>query len=155
MFSAYEASKAAQSMFSRVMRLDLAAWGVKVATIQPVGFKTNLFGNSETIRCHREEILHYISPEVRKDYGDAYISTCCSCLSKMREECYHNICPVLDDMCHALLAAKPKPLYMSGKLGWLLPLICHLCPTSLFDSFLTYITLSRYTDSKPAALAVN
>lgn len=41
MFAAYGASKAALSVFSKVMRMELSAWGVKVALIQPAGFRTS------------------------------------------------------------------------------------------------------------------
>jgi len=41
MLGAYGASKAALSILSRVMRLELSAWGVKVALIQPAGFRTS------------------------------------------------------------------------------------------------------------------
>lgn len=40
-FAAYGASKAALSVFSQVMRLELAEWGVSVALIQPAGFRTS------------------------------------------------------------------------------------------------------------------
>ncbi|KAM6926646.1 17-beta-hydroxysteroid dehydrogenase type 2 [Lycodopsis pacificus] len=39
--SAYGASKAALSIFSRVMRLELSEWGVNVALIKPAGFRTS------------------------------------------------------------------------------------------------------------------
>ena len=41
MFSAYGASKAALSVFSHVMRVELSDWGVRVALIQPAGFRTS------------------------------------------------------------------------------------------------------------------
>ncbi|KAI3370939.1 hypothetical protein L3Q82_023495 [Scortum barcoo] len=40
MFAAYGASKAALRVFSEVMRMELSVWGVKVALIQPAGFRT-------------------------------------------------------------------------------------------------------------------
>ncbi|XP_073164152.1 17-beta-hydroxysteroid dehydrogenase type 2 isoform X3 [Lepidochelys kempii] len=39
-FAAYGASKAALSMFSGVMRQELAKWGIKVAAVHPAGFRT-------------------------------------------------------------------------------------------------------------------
>lgn len=41
-FAAYGASKAALNIFSKVIRLELAGWGVKVATIQPSAFRTSM-----------------------------------------------------------------------------------------------------------------
>ncbi|KAF7664957.1 hypothetical protein LDENG_00159400 [Lucifuga dentata] len=152
MFSAYGASKVALSIFSKVMRLELAPWGVKVAIVQPAGFRTNIFGNSESIRRYREEILNGISSEAREDYGEEYISALCSCLSKMEEQSSENLRPVVDDMCHALLSAEPKLQYTPGRLGWLLPFIHHICPTSLFDIIIMKL---KVFDCKPAGLKMN
>ncbi|KAF7649818.1 hypothetical protein LDENG_00135510 [Lucifuga dentata] len=119
-FFGYRALKAALIIFSKTLRLELVQCGIKVAIVQPSFFKTNIFGNSESIRRYREEILNGISSEAREDYGEEYISALCSCLSKMEEQSSENLRPVVDDMCHALLSAEPKLQYTPGRLGWLL-----------------------------------
>lgn len=43
LFSAYGASKAALAVYSKAMRLELSAWGVRVSLIQPSGFRTSTF----------------------------------------------------------------------------------------------------------------
>lgn len=43
LFAAYGASKAALAVYSKVMRLELSAWGVRVSLIQPTGFRTSTF----------------------------------------------------------------------------------------------------------------
>lgn len=43
LFSAYGASKAALAVCTKVMRLELSAWGVRVSLIQPSGFRTGTF----------------------------------------------------------------------------------------------------------------
>lgn len=43
MLSAYGSTKAAITMFSSILRQELAKWGVKVVTIQPGGFKTSRY----------------------------------------------------------------------------------------------------------------
>lgn len=43
LFAAYGASKAALAVYSKVMRLELSAWGVRVSLIQPTGFRTSAF----------------------------------------------------------------------------------------------------------------
>lgn len=43
--AAYGASKAALSVFSRAMRLELLQWGVEVVLIQPAGFRTSRFAD--------------------------------------------------------------------------------------------------------------
>lgn len=50
MFAAYGASKAALNIFSQVMRLELSMWGVKVAVIQPAGFRTSRSPSSESLQ---------------------------------------------------------------------------------------------------------
>lgn len=41
LFSAYGASKAALAVYSKVLRQELSAWGVRVSLIQPSGFRTS------------------------------------------------------------------------------------------------------------------
>lgn len=43
MVAAYASTKAAISMFSAVIRQELAKWGVKVVTIHPGGFQTSRY----------------------------------------------------------------------------------------------------------------
>ncbi|KAF7648645.1 hypothetical protein LDENG_00153540 [Lucifuga dentata] len=150
-FSAYGGSKAALSAFSKAAKLELAKWGIKVAIIQPSGFKTNLFGNRRSIRLYKKKLLSNISPEVREDYGEKYISSLCKRVSEIPVQFPENLRPVVDAMCQALLSANPKPLYTPGQPewpGWLLPFICYICP-NYNDSLITQIVP---TDCKPAGL---
>ncbi|KAF7662554.1 hypothetical protein LDENG_00232600 [Lucifuga dentata] len=152
-FSAYGASKAALGFFSKATRLELIKWGVKVTIVQPLFFKTSIFGNSERTRLYKEEVLRSISSEVREDYGEEYISSLCSCALKIPQQFPKNLRPVVDDICHALLSAEPKLLYTPGHLtwpGWLIPLIHHICPTSVSDGFVKQF---RYADYKPAGMS--
>uniref|UniRef100_A0A8D0A3A7 Hydroxysteroid (17-beta) dehydrogenase 2 n=1 Tax=Sander lucioperca TaxID=283035 RepID=A0A8D0A3A7_SANLU len=112
MLAAYGASKAALSVFSRVMRLELSVWGVTVVTIQPAGFRTS-----------RDEIVSAASSEAREDYGMAYISSLPGRLSQMSRQSAEDLSPVVDAVCHALLAARPKALYTPGRMGWFLPML--------------------------------
>ncbi|KAM3842683.1 17-beta-hydroxysteroid dehydrogenase type 2 [Diretmus argenteus] len=148
MFSPYAASKAALSIFSRVMRLELAGWGVKVAIIQPAGFKTNIFRSEEEQSRCQEEILQGLSPEAREDYGDVYISSLQSSLSKMVAQMSEDLHPVLEDMRHAVMSVDPKRLYTPGQTGWLLPFLYRVCPTALSDIILT--RLFTFGDCRPA-----
>ncbi|XP_029992244.1 17-beta-hydroxysteroid dehydrogenase type 2 [Sphaeramia orbicularis] len=152
-FAAYGASKAALSTFSRVMRLELAEWGVRVSIIQPTGFRTNIYGVSGDTLRFRDEILRDISPETREDYGEAYISSFSTNLSKMPQQLPDNLSPVVDDICDALLSIQPKPLYMPGQMGWLLPFLHRHCPTSVLDVLI--INLIKHTNCKPAGLRSN
>ncbi|XP_053175437.1 estradiol 17-beta-dehydrogenase 2 [Scomber japonicus] len=153
MFAAYGASKAALTVFSKVMRLELSVWGVRVALIQPTGFRTNIFGNSDAISRYREELLTGVSSDAREDYGEAYISSLPSSLTKMSQLSAVDLSPVVDSLCHALLSVKPRPLYTPGEMGWFLPLLHRHLPTAVFDYIIT--NLLKYTDCEPAGLHTN
>ncbi|XP_028287177.1 17-beta-hydroxysteroid dehydrogenase type 2 [Parambassis ranga] len=149
-FGAYGASKAALSLFTRVMRLELREWGVSVAIIQPAGFRTKIFGNSKLITHYTEELLAGVSSEAREDYGYVYISSLPRSLSLMSQQMAEDLSPVVDAMCHALLAPHPRVLYSPGQMGWLLPFLHRCCPNAMFDAIIT--RLFRYTDCQPAGL---
>uniref|UniRef100_A0A8D3BR53 Hydroxysteroid (17-beta) dehydrogenase 2 n=1 Tax=Scophthalmus maximus TaxID=52904 RepID=A0A8D3BR53_SCOMX len=134
MFSSYAASKAALSLFSHVLRLEVKLWNVTVALIQPAGFRTNIFGTSDDIRRHKDEILAAASSEAREDYGESYISSVTSSLSKLSRDSSEDLSPVLDDLCHALLSVRPRVLYSPGQGAWLLPFLHRHCPTAVFDT---------------------
>ncbi|KAK2842867.1 hypothetical protein Q5P01_013067 [Channa striata] len=153
MFAAYGSSKAALKVFSGVLRLELMVWGVKLALIQPAGFKTSIFGTTDDMSRYREEILSEISSQAREDYGDAYISSLPSRLSKMSQSVTEDLCPVVNDIAHALLSVHPRPLYTPGQFGWLLPLLHRCCPTPVFDSISLRFLMSSYC--KPAGLKNN
>ncbi|KAM4573644.1 17-beta-hydroxysteroid dehydrogenase type 2 isoform 1-T6 [Odontesthes bonariensis] len=150
MLGAYGASKAAVSILSRVMRLELAAWGVKVALIQPAGFRTNIFGDGGDVARYKDELLAAASPEAREDYGEAYISSAPRCLSIMAQQSAVDLSPVVEDMFHAVLSVCPRPLYTPGEMGWLLPFLHRCCPTSWFDAIIA--RLPHYSEGQPAGL---
>ncbi|KAF1386327.1 hypothetical protein PFLUV_G00093610 [Perca fluviatilis] len=150
MLAAYGASKAALSVFSRVMRLELLAWGVTVVTIQPAGFRTNIFGNSVDAARYRDEIVSAASSEAREDYGMPYISSLPGRLSQMSRQSAEDLSPVVDAVRHALLAARPKALYTPGRMGWFLPFLQRCCPARMFDAVI--MALAGHSDCKPAAL---
>ncbi|KAG7274788.1 hypothetical protein CRUP_015775 [Coryphaenoides rupestris] len=156
-FSAYGASKAALGCFSRVLRLELADWGVKVVIIQPAAFKTstsssthlihfNLYAFSKAVKTTKRENSPNISrrPSARP-HGETYIGSLQDCLSKVGRQSPQDLRPVLDDMCHALMSVSPKPLYHPGRMARLLPFLYHLCPTAVSISSLPATSLSTVT----------
>uniref|UniRef100_A0A8C7JUT7 Hydroxysteroid (17-beta) dehydrogenase 2 n=1 Tax=Oncorhynchus kisutch TaxID=8019 RepID=A0A8C7JUT7_ONCKI len=138
-FVAYGASKAALNTFSGVMRLELARWGVNVSTIQPAGFRTSI--------RYQEEIFTSLSQDVRKDYGEAYISSLQARFAKMAVMSSEDLRPVLDDMCHALMSVAPRPVYTPGQSAWLIPCLHRLCPTRFYDMIIT--SLFQFNSSLP------
>uniref|UniRef100_A0A674NRX7 Hydroxysteroid (17-beta) dehydrogenase 2 n=1 Tax=Takifugu rubripes TaxID=31033 RepID=A0A674NRX7_TAKRU len=131
LFAAYGASKAALAIYSEVMRLELSAWGVRVSLVQPSGFRTNIFGASDDISRHGDQLLATVSSEVREDYGHAYISSLPGVLIRMSQQSAADLSPVVDAMYHALLSRRPAPLYTPGQMAWLLPFLRRCCPSGL------------------------
>ncbi|XP_019895841.1 estradiol 17-beta-dehydrogenase 2 isoform X2 [Esox lucius] len=149
-FAAYGASKAALKIFSGVMRLELARWGVKVSTIQPAAFRTNIFGTSDDWSRKKQEIFKCLSRNVWEDYGEAYVSSLQSRYSEMADMSSEDLRPVLDDIRHALMSAAPRPTYTPGPSAWLIPFLHCLCPTWLYDIIIT--SLFHFNSSLPAGL---
>lgn len=136
LLAAYGASKAALALYSQVMRVELSAWGVQVSVIQPSGFRTStfvgcwrgretqppaqrpadrrplfpsdIFGNSDDISRHGDQLLAAVSSDVREDYGHAYISALPGVLTRMSQQSAADLSPVVDAMYHALLRCTPQ-----------------------------------------------
>ncbi|KAM9376802.1 17-beta-hydroxysteroid dehydrogenase type 2 [Pholidichthys leucotaenia] len=150
MFGAYGASKAALSVFTGVMRMELSEWGVGVVLIQPGGFKTNIFGSPDAVSRHRDVLLASVSPEAREDYGEPYISSLPQRLLGMRQQSAEDLSPVVNDVLHALLSPRPRPLYIPGRTGRLLTLLHRCCPTAVFDAIA--ISTIQKAESQPEGL---
>uniref|UniRef100_A0A8C3IKC2 Hydroxysteroid 17-beta dehydrogenase 2 n=1 Tax=Chrysemys picta bellii TaxID=8478 RepID=A0A8C3IKC2_CHRPI len=114
-FAAYGASKAALSMFSGVMRQELAKWGIKVAAVHPGGFRTGRDLHPQ----QEKHLLENLTPDVKKDYGEDYIEALKNFLLHMPVHCAPDLSPVLDDVLNALLAKSPHGLYTPGKSAYL------------------------------------
>lgn len=114
-------------------------------------FLSDIFGNSDDIIRYTDETLAAVSSAAREDYGEAYISSLPASLSRMSQQCAEDVSPVVDDMCHALLAARPEPVYSPGRMARLLPLLQRCCPTAAFDAILALVP--RPTDLEPAGLS--
>lgn len=97
-------------------------------------FVSDIFGKSDDITRYREEVLRATSSDVREDYGELYISSLAGSLSKMSQHSAEDLSPVVDDMCHALLSTHPRPTYTPGQMAWLLPVLHHSLPTSVFEA---------------------
>lgn len=134
-FAAYAASKAALSMFSAVMRQDLFKWDVKVSCIHPSGFKTNIFGSQEHWSSQDQSILANIMPDVKEDYGEEYLASLKDLHHTMSTVTSPDLSPVLEDVCHALLARNPYFSYTPGQCAYLIPCLFRYFPLWVYDNF--------------------
>ncbi|XP_071970357.1 17-beta-hydroxysteroid dehydrogenase type 2 [Engystomops pustulosus] len=134
-FAAYAASKAALSMFSAVMRQDLFKWGVKVSAIYPSGFKTNIFGSKDHWSSQDQKILDNLMPDVKEDYGEEYLASLKDLHHTMSTVSSPDLSPVLEDVCHALLAEEPYFSYTPGRCAYLIPCLFRYFPLWVYDNF--------------------
>uniref|UniRef100_A0A8C3GIP7 Hydroxysteroid 17-beta dehydrogenase 2 n=1 Tax=Cairina moschata TaxID=8855 RepID=A0A8C3GIP7_CAIMO len=135
-YAAYGASKAALSMFSGVMRQELSKWGIKVAAIQPSGFRTGIQGTSELWAKLEKELVEHLPADVRQDYGEDYLLGLKSYLPQIPVYCDADLSPVLSSILHALLARQPHGLYTPGRGAYMF--LCIFCyfPFWLYDFFI-------------------
>ncbi|XP_052022867.1 17-beta-hydroxysteroid dehydrogenase type 2 [Apodemus sylvaticus] len=136
MLSAYGSTKAAITMFSSILRQELAKWGVKVVTIQPGGFKTNITGSQDSWDKMEKEILDHFSKEIQEDYGQDYVRKQKHMLLAMKDLSNLDLTPVLRDIHHAISARNPSSSYSPGRMTY--PFICFAAysPSSLLDHFM-------------------
>lgn len=133
MFSAYISTKAAITMFSAVLRQELDKWGIKVVTIQPGGFRTNITGSQESWDKMEKEILDHFSKENQEIYGQDYVHAQKLTLPVMQEKSSQDISPVLWDIQHAISARNPSAFYSPGRMAYLWICFAAYFPTSLLD----------------------
>lgn len=136
MMAAYASTKAAVSMFSTVLRHELAKWGVKVITIHPGGFQTNITGSKDSWDKMEKEILDHFSKEIQENYGQEYVHMQKLALPVMREKSDPDITPVLQDIQHAICARNPSSFYCPGRMTYLWICFATYSPTSLLDYIL-------------------
>ncbi|XP_036998345.2 17-beta-hydroxysteroid dehydrogenase type 2 isoform X2 [Artibeus jamaicensis] len=133
--AAYGSSKAALTMFSAIMRQELAKWEVKVSIIQPGGFKTNITGTREMLEKLEKDMLDYLTPDVQEEYGQDYILAQRRFLTSLHVHSSSDISPVLLDIQHAISAKSPSTLYTPGPGTYLWLCFFNFSPTSIFDYF--------------------
>lgn len=131
--ASYNSTKAALTMFSSIMRLELSKWGVKVCVIQPGGFRTNITGTSDVWAKKEKDILDHLPQEQLQDYGRDYILLHKNFASVMGSVSSPDFTPVLQDIQHAISARRPCPFYTPGRMvsTWLY--FASFVPTCLFD----------------------
>lgn len=111
----------------------------------------DIFGSGDDVTRYREQLLAAVAPEVREDYGEAYISSLPSTLTRASQYVAPDLTPVTDAMMDALLSARPKSVYTPGRMAWLLPALQRCCPVAVFD-VITMKFLTQVCVCKPAGL---
>lgn len=112
----------------------------------------DIFGSSDDVATrYKEQLLAAVTPDVREDYGEAYISSLSGYLTRASRQVAVDLTPVTDAMVDALLSARPKSVYTPGRMAWLLPALERCLPAAVFDA-ITMKFLTQACLSKPAGL---
>lgn len=83
-FSVYSATKAAQNHISRAMNLELAAFGVRVSSVHPIGTKTEFFDTAQRLSGDAPMIQH--TADAFMQTSETVARAVVRCLKKPRPE---------------------------------------------------------------------
>ncbi|EHH31895.1 17-beta-hydroxysteroid dehydrogenase type 2 [Macaca nemestrina] len=133
--ASYGSSKAAVTMFSSVMRIELSKWGIKVVSIQPGGFRTSIAGTSDKWEKLEKDILDHLPAEVQEDYGQDYILSQKNFLLFINSGASTDFSPVLRDIQHAISAKSPFAYYTPGKAAYLWLCLAFYLPIGIYNYF--------------------
>ncbi|XP_036026038.1 retinol dehydrogenase 7-like isoform X1 [Onychomys torridus] len=134
----YSISKYGVEAFSDSLRRELSYFGVKVAIIEPGGFKTALSSNdrvSPTIKM----LFDQASSEVKEIYGEKFLSSYLPTVNSLMETCSEDLTLVTDCMEHALTSRHPRTRYSAGWDAKLIYLPMSYLPTFVSDA-LVYLS---------------
>ncbi|XP_032891663.1 17-beta-hydroxysteroid dehydrogenase type 2 isoform X2 [Amblyraja radiata] len=92
-----------------------------------------IFGTSDQWSNQHKKLMQYLSPDVRKDYGESYITSCIDNRAKYHDESREDLQTVLDDISLALMAKNPKRVYSPGQAALYLPFLHQYAPTCIFE----------------------
>lgn len=131
--SAYAASKAALTLFTNILRLELSSWGVKVCTILPGFYKTAPSYNAEYWENQVHHLIKNISTELLQDYGEEYMLETKDLFLEYNTTAKEDFSPVIESITDAILSSNPKPRYYAGKEIIIMYVFLCILPTSLSD----------------------
>ncbi|XP_026634356.1 retinol dehydrogenase 7-like, partial [Microtus ochrogaster] len=124
--------KSKQKKYAFLTRRELSYFGVKVAIVEPGGFKTALNDRHSSII---KMLWDQASSEVKEVYGDKFLQSYLRTLTSLVETCSEDLTLVTDCMEHALTSCHPRTRYSAGWDAKLLYLPMSYLPTFLSDAF--------------------
>ncbi|XP_075408920.1 retinol dehydrogenase 16-like isoform X2 [Tenrec ecaudatus] len=131
----YSISKYGIEAFSDSLRRELSLFGVKVAVIEPGGFRTGMNSNDVYSR-NILAVWDKASPEVQEIYGENFLETYKKFFGYMPKLCSSNLSSVTNCMEHALTACYPRTRYSAGWDAKLIYLPMSYMPTALLDTIM-------------------
>ncbi|XP_052609747.1 retinol dehydrogenase 7-like isoform X1 [Peromyscus californicus insignis] len=129
----YSISKYGVEAFSDSLRRELSYFGVKVAIIEPGGFKTALSSN-DRVSPALKMLFDQANSEVKEIYGENFLSSYLPTVKSLMETCTEDLTLVTDCMEHALTSCHPRTRYSAGWDAKLVYLPMSYLPTFLTDA---------------------
>ncbi|OBS70080.1 hypothetical protein A6R68_01382 [Neotoma lepida] len=139
----YCISKYGVEAFSDSLRRELSYFGVKVAIIEPGGFKTCVT-SSDMLSSNVKMLWDQASSEVKEVYGKKFLLSYLAMIKSVEQMCSEDLSLVTDCMEHALTSCHPRTRYSAGWDAKLLFLPMSYLPTFLVDAVV------YWTSMKPA-----
>ncbi|XP_052020831.1 retinol dehydrogenase 16-like [Apodemus sylvaticus] len=137
----YCISKYGVEAFSDSLRRELSYFGVKVAIIEPGGFKTCVT-SSDRLSSNTKMTWDKASSEVKNIYGEKFLSSYLTRLNMLDHTCSSDLSVVTDCMEHALTSCHPRTRYSAGWDAKFFYLPMSYLPTFLVDA-LVYWTAPK------------
>ncbi|EGW12484.1 Retinol dehydrogenase 2 [Cricetulus griseus] len=136
----YCISKYGVEAFSDSLRRELSYFGVKVAIIEPGGFKTAMT-RSDTLPSSIKMLWDQASSEVREIYGEKSLASYLTHLKSLDQKCNEDLTLVTDCMEHALTSCHPRTRYSAGWDAKLFYLPLSYLPTFLTDAIFYWMSM--------------
>ncbi|KAK2181277.1 hypothetical protein NP493_402g00026 [Ridgeia piscesae] len=133
--AAYGVSKAGMECFSDVLRVEMQRWGVKVAIVEPAGFKTDAV-ELHSLNEKKEYIWDNLDEKTKAVYGRKYFDK--SYENFEAALCYFptDLSPVVRAMRSGLLSMKPRQRYYVGRGAGTLVTVFPFLPVWLADKII-------------------
>ncbi|KAK7506628.1 hypothetical protein BaRGS_00002103 [Batillaria attramentaria] len=112
-FTSYSSSKFAVIGFSDSLRREMKKFGVRVITIEPSLYRTAI-ADREALTRQNVHMWGEAAPEVRKQYGESYFRCYLAKLAYVLRYASENVHEVVEDLTHAVSAARPYNRYVPG-----------------------------------------
>ncbi|KAL6075771.1 hypothetical protein STEG23_026509 [Scotinomys teguina] len=129
----YSISKYGVEAFSDSLRRELSYFGVKVAIIEPGGFKTALSSNDKT-SSSMKMLWNQTSSEVKEIYGEEFLLSYLPTKNPFMALSSEDLTLVTDCMEHALTSCHPRIRYSAGWDAKFFYLPMSYLPTFLSDA---------------------
>nr|AAB07997.1 retinol dehydrogenase type I [Rattus norvegicus] len=129
----YCISKYGVEAFSDSLRRELTYFGVKVAIIEPGGFKTNVT-NMERLSDNLKKLWDQTTEEVKEIYGEKFQDSYMKAMESLVNTCSGDLSLVTDCMEHALTSCHPRTRYSPGWDAKFFYLPMSYLPTFLSDA---------------------